>query len=67
MPLLDPDPDLSLDLQPLLDRIYSLGRYDRRVDYSRSLIPAPSDEEAGLLRGFLKGVPRSPRRNDRES
>jgi hypothetical protein len=37
VPLLDPDPDLTLDLQPLLDDIYSLGRYEERIDYTRPL------------------------------
>ena len=43
VPLLDPDPDLNLDLQPLLDHIYSLGRYDERIDYTRSLTPPLTD------------------------
>lgn len=33
IPLLDDDPDLVLDLQPLLDRCYDLGAYARRIDY----------------------------------
>jgi hypothetical protein len=37
VPLLAPDPDLTLDLQPLLDGIYTLGRYDERIDYTRPL------------------------------
>ena len=39
VPLLSPDPDLSLDLQPLVDGIYSLGRYDERIDYARAGSP----------------------------
>src|SRR5439155_3589113 len=35
VPLLDPDPDLSLDLNPLLADIYSVGRYDVDIDYTR--------------------------------
>jgi hypothetical protein len=46
VPLLEPDPDLSLDLQPLVDGIYALGRYDERIDYSRPLVPPLSDEDA---------------------
>jgi Protein of unknown function (DUF4058) len=32
VPLAYPDPDLTLDLQPLLDGIYALGRYGERID-----------------------------------
>jgi hypothetical protein len=39
VPLLDDDPDLVLDLQPLLDRCYDLGAYARRIDYGRDPVP----------------------------
>jgi hypothetical protein len=54
VPLLSPDPDLSLDLQPLLDSIYSLGRYDEQVDYTRPLIPSLSDPDAAWMQELLK-------------
>jgi len=61
VPLLDSDPDLTLDLQPLLDSIYSLGRYDERIDYARPLTPPLSAAEAAVVRTLLKGPPaRSP-------
>jgi hypothetical protein len=56
VPLLPPDRDLSLDLQPLLDGIYSLGRYEERIDYTRTLSPLLSDTEAAAVRDFLKEV-----------
>jgi hypothetical protein len=58
VPLLDPEPDLSLDMQPLLDGIYALGRYDKRIDYARPLTPALSDADAAWAREQLmeKGV-----------
>jgi hypothetical protein len=59
VPLLAPDPDLTLDLQPLLDGIYALGRYDGRIDYARPLTPALSEAEAKWVREALKN--RSPR------
>jgi hypothetical protein len=59
VPLLYPEPDLSLDLQPLLDGIYALGRYDERIDYTRPLTPALSDAEGVWVRDILKD--RSPR------
>jgi len=54
VPLADPDPDLILDLQPLVDGIYELGRYDERIDYSRPLIPSLSDADADWVRDNLK-------------
>ena len=63
VPLSDPDPDLTLDLQPLLDGIYSLGRYDERVDYTRPLTPSLSDGDAAWVRELLKDrLPPSPTR-----
>jgi hypothetical protein len=57
VPLLEPDPDLTLDLQPLIDGIYSLGRYHERIDYARPLTPALSGEEADWVRSVLKDRP----------
>lgn len=57
MPLLAPDPDLSLDLQPLIDGIYALGRYDERIDYDKPLLPRPSRAEALAVRRLLKNRP----------
>jgi hypothetical protein len=63
VPLRDPDPDLTLDLQPLLESIYSLGRYHERIDYNRPLTPALSEEEAVWVRDLLKNhQPSSPRK-----
>jgi hypothetical protein len=60
VPLLDPDPDLTLDLQPLLDSIYSFGRYDERIDYGRLLAPPLVDEDAVWVGELLKN--QTPRR-----
>jgi hypothetical protein len=57
VPLLDPDPDLTLDLQPLLDGIYSLGRYSERIDYGRRLNPALPAADAAWVRDLLKDRP----------
>ena len=60
VPLLEPDPDLSLDLQPLLDDIYSIGRFDEQIDYARPLTPALSEQDAACVREALKDrLPRS--------
>jgi Protein of unknown function (DUF4058) len=65
VPLLAPEPDLTLDLQPLLDGIYTLGRYTERIDYSRPLTPALSDAEAARVRDLLKNQPRHSARRGR--
>jgi hypothetical protein len=57
VPLLFPEPDLSLDLQPLLDGIYALGCYDERLDYARSLDPPLSEIETVGVRDLLKNRP----------
>jgi hypothetical protein len=60
VPLLDPEPDLSLNLQPLLDDIYSLGRYDERIDYAQALVPPLSSADEDWVRDALRDrLPRS--------
>jgi Protein of unknown function (DUF4058) len=49
VPLAPPDPDISLDLQPLVDAIYARSRYERDIDYRRPLTPPlPPAEQAWL-------------------
>jgi hypothetical protein len=55
VPLVSSDPDLTLDLQPLIDDISSLARYDEQINYSRRLTPALAGTEAVVVRGLLKG------------
>ena len=40
IPLAKPDPDIPLDLQPIIDSIYRRSRYERSIDYSKPLEPA---------------------------
>jgi hypothetical protein len=65
VPLIYPEPDLTLDLQPLLDSIYSLGRYHERIDYGRPLAPALADADAVWVQELLKKRP--PRSADKGS
>ena len=46
IPLAKPDPDILLDLQPMIDSIYRRSRYERSIDYSKPLSPPlePSEE-----------------------
>jgi hypothetical protein len=57
VPLLSPEPDLSLDLQPLIDGIYELGRYHERIDYARPLSPPLTDADAVRVQDLLKTAP----------
>jgi hypothetical protein len=57
VPLLSPEPDLHLDLQPLIDEIYALARYHELIDYERDLLPALSDDDAARVRELLKRRP----------
>jgi hypothetical protein len=54
VPLFDPEPDIRLELQPLLDEIYALGRYGDLLHYERPLEPALSDTDAAWVRERLK-------------
>jgi hypothetical protein len=45
VPLRIGEPELTIDLKPLLDEIYDQGSYDLRIDYSRPPIPALSEPD----------------------
>jgi hypothetical protein len=45
VPLAKPDPDLTLNLQPLIDTLYERSRYHQRINYRQSLKP-PLDSAA---------------------
>lgn len=49
VPLVKPEPDLALDLQPIVDGIYRKARYARSIDYSQPLNPPLTEEEAAWL------------------
>ena len=68
VPLSRPDPDLTLDLQPLVDTIYEGGRYGEDIDYSQPLTPPLGADQTAWLEQQLRGreaSPRSPRRRGR--
>ena len=46
IPLAKPDPDILLDLQPMIDAIYQRSRYELSIDYSKPLSPPlqPAEE-----------------------
>lgn len=57
VPLAKPDPDIQLNLQPLVEAIYARSRYSRSIDYSRPLTPALTGEEAAWLEQQLRARP----------
>jgi hypothetical protein len=49
VPLAKPDPDVPLDLQPMIDAIYQRSRYERSIDYGKPLIPPLDAAETAWL------------------
>jgi hypothetical protein len=54
IPLAKPDPDLSLDLQPLIADIYDRSKYEDDIDYRRPPNPSLGDEEEEWLKARLR-------------
>jgi hypothetical protein len=59
VPLAKPDPDIPLNLQPMIEAIYQRSRYERSIDYRRPLSPPLGEEDAAWLGQQLQ--PRSTR------
>jgi hypothetical protein len=57
VPLASPDPDLSLQLQPMIEAVYERSRYGRRIDYKKALTPPLTDEDATWLQHQLRTKP----------
>jgi hypothetical protein len=58
VPLLPGDQPIEIELQPLLDRCYDTGHYDRRVRYREwavtpPLLPEQSEWAEGIVKGAL--------------
>jgi hypothetical protein len=60
VPLDDPDPDIELDLQPMVEAIYARSRYDTSIDYTKPLVPPLTPPQAAWLEERLR--PGSPTR-----
>jgi hypothetical protein len=54
IPLSRPTPDLTLDLQPLIDAIYERGRYREDIDYAQPLTPPLTEEQTAWLQQRLR-------------
>jgi hypothetical protein len=57
VPLAKPDPDIPLNLQPLIATIYQRFRYGRSVDYTATLRPPLRPEEVAWCRKQLEKRP----------
>jgi hypothetical protein len=54
VPLVHPDPDIPLDLQPMIGAIYQRSRYERSIDYSKPLTPPLNSADAAWLKQRLQ-------------
>jgi hypothetical protein len=60
VPLAKPDPDIPLNLQPMIEAIYTRSRYHRSIDYAKPLMPPLAAEESVWLeqqRSAQRGQP----------
>jgi hypothetical protein len=55
IPLRYNDPDVVLELRPLVDQAYQNGRYDR-LDYRQALAPPLTSQEAEWAEGLLRSA-----------
>jgi hypothetical protein len=53
VPLHHPDPDVILDLQPMIETIYTRSRYAGSIDYAKPLTPPLPQADADWLRQRL--------------
>jgi hypothetical protein len=54
VPLAKPDPDIPIDLQPMIEAVYQRSRYERSIDYSKSLNPPLVAAETAWLEQQLQ-------------
>jgi hypothetical protein len=54
VPLLKPDADVPLNLQPMIEAIYTEFQYDRDIDYTQALAPPLTEEDSRWLADQLR-------------
>jgi hypothetical protein len=59
VPLAEPDPDVPLDLQAALSRVYEMGSYRDRINYSVPCQPPLSEEDQSWANELVKQAGRS--------
>lgn len=57
IPLLAPDPDVTVSIQPLVDAIYARSQYEIDIDYRQPLRPPLSPAEQAWLEEWLRQQP----------
>jgi len=60
VPLVDPDPDVKLDLQAAVEQVHAEGRYVRRLRYAEPCNPALSPEDQAWADGQVAGFRDNP-------
>ena len=56
VPLAGDDPDVPLDLQAGLARVYEDGAYDEQIDYGKPCHPRLSSEDQAWAAELLRGI-----------
>jgi hypothetical protein len=54
IPLAKPDPDIPMDLQPMIDAVYRRSRYEQSIDYSKPPNPPLAAAETAWLEQQLR-------------
>ena len=54
VPLSKPDPDVPIDLQPMIDAIYRRSRYERDIDYRKPCHPSLNAADSSWLEQRLR-------------
>ncbi len=54
VPLIKPDPDVPLNLQPMIEAIYARSKYLRSIDYAKPLTPPLAPAETAWLQPQIK-------------
>ncbi len=58
VPLAKPDPDIPMQLQPMIEEIYRRFRYARSIDYGKPLAPPLDSKETAWLKGQVQAARR---------
>ena len=56
IPLREGDPEVQLELQPLIEAVYENGRYAERLDYTQALYPPLESVESDFCQQTLRNA-----------
>jgi hypothetical protein len=60
VPLDPPDPDIQLSIQPMIEAVYERSRYARNIEYTRTLTPPLSEEDAAWVKRLVPAGAQKP-------